>query len=131
MSPYLPLPETGGSEPPAALASIRQNMAEAASKDFWRTAPPAEELNIAGVRVLRHASVGPARGAVIHFHGGGYRMRMPEAIGPYARPLADLCDVHVYCPAYRLAPEHPFPAGLNDGWAVVDALAAEYGAALS
>lgn len=122
----LPLAETGGRAVPAALAAMRRGMADAASKGTWATTPPAEVLEIAGARVLRHASAVPARGAVVHFHGGGYRMGMPEATGPYARRLADNCAVDVYCPAYRLAPDHPFPAGLNDGWAVASALAAQY-----
>jgi len=126
----LPLPEAGGREPSAALTAMRRGMAEAASKGMWATAPPAEELDIAGVRVLRHAAARSARAAVVHFHGGGYRMGMPEAVGPYARRLADTCAVDVYCPAYRLAPDHPFPAGVNDGWAVASALAARYPAGL-
>lgn len=119
----LPLPERAGSAPPPDLAAIRQGMAAAASGGQWRTSPEPREVAIGGVRVLHHPPAGPSRGAVVHFHGGGYRMGMPEAVGPYARRLADICAVDVFCPAYRLAPDHPFPAGLNDGWAVVRALA--------
>lgn len=125
-TPRLPLPERAGIDPPAALAAMRQGMAAAASRGQWRTAPEPRELELAGVRVLHHAPAAPSRGAVVHFHGGGYRLGMPEAVGPYARQLADRCAVDVYCPAYRLAPDHPFPAALNDGWAVVQALLADY-----
>lgn len=105
-------------------------MAEAASAGLWNTSPPAEECWIAGLRVLRFAAAGPRSATVLHFHGGGYRMGRPEAAAPYARALADQCRVDVCCPAYRLAPEYPFPAGLNDGRAVIGALAAECGAPL-
>lgn len=121
----LPLPERTGTAPPPALAATRQAIAEAAAMGQWRTDPPAREVTIAGLRVLHHAPKSASRGGVIHFHGGGYRMGMPEAVAAYARSLADECAVDVYCPAYRLAPDHPFPAALNDGWAVVQALIAD------
>ncbi|KAI1148129.1 alpha/beta hydrolase fold-domain-containing protein [Nemania diffusa] len=34
----------------------------------------------------------------------------------YARPLARLFGASVLCPSYRLAPEHPFPTGVDDAW---------------
>jgi len=72
---------------------------------------------------LRFSPTGASRGSVLHMHGGAFRIGCPEQIGPFARDLAQACAVEVICPAYRLAPEHPFPAGLNDGWAVLCALA--------
>lgn len=126
-APALPLPEVAGSKADCALAAIRQNMADAARGGRWSVKPTPHEVDIAGVRVLHHHAQGASRGAVIHFHGGGFRMGMPEAVGPYARLLADLSGFDVYCPAYRLTPEAPFPAGLNDGWAVIGALAAQHG----
>ncbi len=58
----------------------------------------------------------------MHMHGGAFRIGAPEQIAPFAHDLAEVCAVTVICPAYRLAPEHPFPAGLNDGWAVLSTL---------
>lgn len=117
-----PLPEVRGRAASPELAALRQHMVEAAADGCWRTTPPAEELTLGGVRVLRFAAGRPAGLTVVHFHGGGYRMGLPEAAGPYARSLAERCHVDVYCPAYRLAPEHPFPAGLNGAWAVATAV---------
>jgi acetyl esterase/lipase len=37
----------------------------------------------------------------------------------YARALATLFGASVLCPSYRFAPEHPFPTGIKDAWAVV------------
>jgi acetyl esterase/lipase len=61
---------------------------------------------------------------VLHLHGGGYRLGCPEYVAPFAAALAERCKVQVICPAYRLAPEHPYPAGLNDARTVLRTLAA-------
>lgn len=118
-----PLDERPGRPAPPELAALRRQMNDAAVAGTWATSPPAESVVIDGLRALRFTVASP-RALVIHFHGGGYRLGRPEAAGPFARSLADLCNVEVVCPEYRLAPEHPFPAALNDGLAVATALAA-------
>lgn len=100
-------------------------MAAAAAAGTWRTEPAPEEARLGGVRALRYRPHGQARGRVLHFHGGGYRLGLPEMTGPFAAALAERCGVEVICPQYRLAPEHPFPAGLIDARAVLSALQAE------
>lgn len=62
---------------------------------------------------------------VLHLHGGGYRMGSAAAYDAYGASLARAGSVRVVLPDYRLAPEHPFPAGLRDACAVYEALAAE------
>lgn len=76
-----------------------------------------------GVRVLRFRPQAAPRGIVLHFHGGGFRIGCPEIVAPFAAALAARCQVEVICPAYRLAPEHPFPAGLVDAQRVLRAMA--------
>lgn len=56
-------------------------------------------------------------GAIILFHGGGFVFGRPEDIFPKAALFAKALGVPVICPAYRLAPEAPFPAALDDGHA--------------
>jgi acetyl esterase len=53
-------------------------------------------------------------GVYLHFHGGG--MTLGSAVGMDHRnwALATSCDVAVVSVDYRLAPEHPFPAGPDD-----------------
>jgi acetyl esterase/lipase len=60
-------------------------------------------------------------------HGGGYRLGRPENDTRFAERLADRCGIEVVLPAYRLAPENPFPAGFNDGWKALVALRARIG----
>ena len=50
--------------------------------------------------------------AVLWIHGGGYILGNAE--DKRARIIADHCNCTVFSVDYRLAPEHPFPAGPND-----------------
>lgn len=53
-------------------------------------------------------------GAVLLIHGGGYVIGSPGDTRGKAALLARECGVPVFCPSYRLAPQNPFPAGLDD-----------------
>ena len=54
------------------------------------------------------------QGIVLYLHGGGYTCGDLEYAKGFGATLADECGVRVFCPAYRLAPEHPYPAALED-----------------
>ncbi len=53
-------------------------------------------------------------GIVLYLHGGGYTCGNLEYAKGFASVIASVCSVKVFAPAYRLAPEYKFPAGLND-----------------
>ena len=117
-------PERAGTAASADLAARRAGLAAAVDTGTWRTDPAPEEIMLGGVRCLRFGSPLASRGTVLHMHGGAFRVGCPEQVGRFAAALAEACAVDVICPAYRLAPEHPFPAGISDGWTVLTALAA-------
>lgn len=74
---------------------------------------------IAGVEVDQVEPSAPGSDAVvIHLHGGGYVVGTPATSRTWAGPLAASAGVTVVLPDYRLAPEHPFPAALDDAAAV-------------
>ena len=54
------------------------------------------------------------QGVLLYLHGGGYVYGDMEYAKGFASMLAVRCGVRVFCPAYRLAPEHPYPAALED-----------------
>jgi acetyl esterase/lipase len=62
---------------------------------------------------------------VIYLHGGGYRCGEAVAWVPYAAGLAAAANVRVVIPDYRLAPEFPFPAAIEDSAAVYQVIAEE------
>jgi acetyl esterase/lipase len=68
----------------------------------------------ASPRVRTFACDGPARAVLVHVHGGGFCIGAPEEDDRWNAMLARECRVAVVSPEYRLAPEHPHPAGLDD-----------------
>jgi salicylate hydroxylase len=63
---------------------------------------------------------------VLHLHGGGYTMGSAELAAPLAGRLAAAAGGWALVPDYRLAPEHPFPAALDDALAAYRWLARQY-----
>jgi monoterpene epsilon-lactone hydrolase len=55
-----------------------------------------------------------ARCVVIHLHGGAYLFGSPASYRNRAMRLSFRLEAEVFVPDYRLAPEHPFPAALED-----------------
>ncbi|RMD89221.1 MAG: alpha/beta hydrolase, partial [Alphaproteobacteria bacterium] len=55
---------------------------------------------------------------VIYFHGGGFISGSLDSHDGVARALANAARATVLSVGYRLAPEHPYPAALEDGLAV-------------
>ena len=53
-------------------------------------------------------------GVILYLHGGGYTCGGLEYALGFGAALADECGVRVFCAAYRLAPEHRFPAAVED-----------------
>jgi acetyl esterase/lipase len=80
--------------------------------------PSAVEQQIAGVRCRVFRPDGPARAVYLHFHGGGMIIGKPEMSDVGNKTLSDRHNLAVVSVDYRLAPEHPFPAGPDDGVAV-------------
>ena len=74
-----------------------------------------EDLDADGVhvRVFRPPGESPKPG-VIYFHGGGWVLGSCETHDDMCAEMADIADVVVVLVDYRLAPEHPHPAQLED-----------------
>jgi len=60
------------------------------------------------------ADAAPSHGAILYLHGGAFCLGSPRTHRSVTTRLAQAADLPVWAPAYRLAPEHPYPAGLDD-----------------
>ena len=81
-----------------------------------------EDLELAGVPVRRYTPLEPADGTISYFHGGGWVVGSVESFDTTCRALANASGATVVSVGYRLAPEHPFPAALEDCAAVTRTL---------
>ena len=99
--------------------------------DDWQraTAEPSgvtyEHTEIGGVPGIRVSPAG-ADGSrmLLMMHGGGFALGSSASHRKLAGHLAKACGVDAFVADYRLAPEHPYPAAVEDGLAVIDALLA-------
>jgi acetyl esterase/lipase len=83
------------------------------------TVPEARDREIAGVRCrVLVPERSNATAVYLHFHGGGMIMGVPEMNDVPNRELTRTHGMAVVSVDYRLAPEHPWPAGPDDGVAV-------------
>ena len=73
------------------------------------------EVNAGGVPAHWLAAPGADAGRVLLFlHGGGFEFGSVRSDGELAARLGRASGMRVLFPEYRLAPEHPFPAAIND-----------------
>ena len=92
---------------------------------------PARDAHIPGpagnipVRIYQPETFGPAP-VIVHFHGGGWVVGSLDTHDPFCRYLSDLSRAVIISVDYRLAPEHKFPAAIEDAeaatrWALAHA----------
>ncbi len=90
--------------------------------------PPAdisvEKVGDTVVRVHRPGSTQRPGAALLWIHGGGYVIGTAAQDDALCRQFAEAAEIMVVAVDYRLAPEHPFPAGLEDCYAALAGLAA-------
>lgn len=84
-----------------------------------------DQDTIAGIPVTRTTFGNNNRGFVLYLHGGGYTIGSSRTHRGITGHLAKTSECQIITPDYRLAPEHPFPAALDDVEAVYEALLAE------
>ncbi|MGF1447105.1 MAG: alpha/beta hydrolase fold domain-containing protein [Pikeienuella sp.] len=78
----------------------------------WETVPGEPPLRMLG---LEPAGAGTAM--LLYFHGGVYVAGSPDTHAHLAARIAQAGGMRALLPAYRRAPEHPFPAALDDALA--------------
>lgn len=98
-------------------------------RDFTAAPPPPRSTPMAAVRdhALGSTRVREYRPthtedlpAVLYLHGGGFTVGSLDGVDELCRRIAAMASCVVFSVDYRLAPEHPFPAALEDTRAAYD-----------
>ena len=85
-----------------------------------------EEVDAGGVRGRLYRPTGAEGDVLVWAHGGGWMHGDLDCCEGVARALAVRADCAVLAVDYRLAPEHPFPAGLDDVWTATEWARSEF-----
>lgn len=76
------------------------------------------------LRVYRPVTASAPAPGLVWFHGGGYVIGKPEMDDAACAEYVRRTGISVFSVQYRCAPEHPFPAGLDDAYAALAWVAA-------
>ncbi|MGO9872827.1 MAG: alpha/beta hydrolase [Acidimicrobiia bacterium] len=114
------LPEIDITDPAVARATIA-SFAEAGGFDVDRSGLTIDDRMLGRpdgpdvrVRVYRPLGHGERRAGLLYIHGGGFVIGTIDTEEANAAALARNLGIVVVSVDYRLAPEHPYPAGLDD-----------------
>ena len=88
-------------------------------KKITRYPPPrtvsCEEITLGGLTSLRFTPRNPEPDShILYLHGGGYMMGSPEIYRSPVGLISNMTNTVVTAVDYRLAPENPYPAGIED-----------------
>lgn len=118
--------------PARTVPAMRDAMAR--MEELVEVAPPplaqVEDIELPGGDGPRPARVYVPHGSgavgpgLVFYHGGGFVVGSLSSHDPLCRRLAAVSGVRIVSVDYRLAPEHPFPAAVDDAFAAFDAAAA-------
>ncbi len=90
---------------------------------FMARGVTAERFTENGLRFDRLCVATPTQ-VILYLHGGGYVCGKTRTYHNFCSRLARALDAEVWLPDYRLAPEHPFPAAIDDAVAAYHLLLA-------
>src|SRR5512137_46955 len=111
--------------PGLAIEDIRRHTAKTDRRLAKRGGEcPSEEVTIAGVRATWYGApeLAARKGTMLYLHGGAWCVHLPALYGTFAAKLSAATGLRVLLVDYRLAPEHPFPAAVDDCLAVYRSL---------
>lgn len=113
----------------APWEDMRAQLAQATSRFELPEGMSTRDHKLAGVPALTIGTEEQlaASRRILHLHGGGYTLGSPATTLPVTAGFAAATDTAVTMLDYRLAPEHPFPAALDDATAALRAIIDEAG----
>jgi acetyl esterase len=110
----------------AARAAMEVELGELAVMRDFAIPGPAGPI---GARLFDAAATRAPGDLIVYFHGGGFVIGDLDSHAPLCADVSRLTGLPVVSVDYRLAPEHPFPAGPDDALAAARWLGAHGGEA--
>ncbi len=110
---------------PLPASALRQGMEWGSRLFRVREDVRCMPLLLGNVHAERLSAGGKSETVILHLHGGAFFTGSAKTHRALGAELAARSQATVYMLDYRLAPEHPYPAALNDGMAAYRALLAE------
>lgn len=109
----------GATTPPLKMRARFERFARVSREALQRKFPKLvfEDHRVDGLDVEAIRAVESPKRVVLNLHGGAFFMGSPASYRNRAMRLSFRLDAEVFVPNYRLAPEHPYPAALDDALA--------------
>jgi epsilon-lactone hydrolase len=113
---FLTQRDAGAGKPPPPIGELRAGFTPAGTTVY----PVPDDVEVISVNaggVPAHWLVAPgadADGVLLYLHGGGFLLGSIRTHGEIASRIGRASGMRVLAVDYRLAPEHPFPAAIDD-----------------
>lgn len=115
--------ESSHSDSPVSVEQMRERFAHSMSSFPVPSGVIRTAVELGGRRAVQVAPVATARpGTLLYLHGGAFVLGSPETAMVLTAHLVERTGVRAVSLEYRLAPEHPFPAAIEDCVAAYRAL---------
>jgi monoterpene epsilon-lactone hydrolase len=111
-------------DPDVAFDRMRYDAAADAFAPYIHSRLAVETLG--EVKCELHLPAAAPAGTIVYLHGGGYVLGSPRSHRHLAAEIGRQTGCLVVVPEYSLAPEHPFPAALDDVDCVSDAVSVRW-----
>ena len=100
----------------AALGALVSQVPDIALRETRVISTATHDISV----IVYSPDLSTALPVLVYFHGGGHMCGSAELYDPMCRKMALAANCVVVSVDYRLAPEHPFPAGIDDAQYAVE-----------
>lgn len=117
----------GATTPPLAMRARFERLSRTPRETMQRKFPNLVfgDHAVDGLAIESVCAVESPTRVILYLHGGAFVMGSPASYRNRTMRVSYRCQAEVFVPAYRLAPEHPYPAAFDDAlvaWRFVKAL---------
>jgi len=109
----------GATTPPLTMRARFERFSRVSREGMQRKFPKLVfgDHAVNGLAIESVCAVESPTRVILYFHGGAFFMGSPASFRNRAMRMSYRCHAEVFVPDYRLAPEHPYPAALDDALA--------------